>query len=118
MATMLVTGRALASARPRLEAGTSPRGAAVRAGEQQCCGFEDTTYMKAAQGGHLAVLQWMRANGGEWNEYTCWCAAHSGYLEVLQWVVANGCPWDRADCLRISDVAVREWIQEQADEEA
>lgn len=30
---------------------------------------------EAAGGGHLSVLQWLRANGCDWNEFTCWGAA-------------------------------------------
>ena len=42
--------------------------------------------------GHLAVLQWARARGCPWNEYTCGNAAESGNLAVLQWARAQGCP--------------------------
>jgi hypothetical protein len=44
-------------------------------------------------GGHLEVLQWVRANGCPWDGWTCSWAAKGGHLEVLQWVRANGCPW-------------------------
>jgi hypothetical protein len=37
----------------------------------------------AAQGGHLEVLQWSRANGCPWDEWTCIKAAEGGHLEVL-----------------------------------
>ena len=40
------------------------------------------------------MLQWARANGCPWDEWTCEGAAKGGHLEVLQWVRANGCPWD------------------------
>jgi hypothetical protein len=45
-------------------------------------------------GGHLEVLQWLRANECPWDEGTCRWAAKCGKLEVLQWARANGCPWD------------------------
>jgi len=45
-------------------------------------------------GGHLEVLQWMRANGCLWDERTCEIAAQNDHLEVLQWAHENGCPWD------------------------
>ena len=48
--------------------------------------------MFAAQGGHLEVMQWARANGCPWDSLTCAYAAEGGYLEVLQWARANGCP--------------------------
>jgi hypothetical protein len=44
-------------------------------------------------GGHLEVLQWARANGCPWNEFTTSAALYGGHLEVLQWARANGCPW-------------------------
>ena len=44
------------------------------------------------EGGHLEVLQWARANGCPWNEWTCFQAAQCGHLDVLQWALANGCP--------------------------
>jgi hypothetical protein len=45
----------------------------------------------AAENGHLAVLQWARANGCEWTNDACDSAAESGHLAVLQWARANGC---------------------------
>ena len=41
------------------------------------------------------MLQWARANGCPWDEWTCTYAANGGHLEVLQWLRANRCPWDR-----------------------
>ena len=38
----------------------------------------------------LAVLQWVRANGGPWDEETCANAAWGGHLDVLQWARENG----------------------------
>jgi hypothetical protein len=38
------------------------------------------------------VLQWLRANGCEWDGETCENAKKGGHLEVLQWAIANGCP--------------------------
>ena len=48
----------------------------------------------AAHEGYLEALQWARANGCPWDEYTCSYAAKCGQLGVLQWARANGCPWD------------------------
>ena len=39
------------------------------------------------------MLQWARANGCPWNEFTTSAALYGGHLEVLQWARANGCPW-------------------------
>jgi hypothetical protein len=52
----------------------------------------------AAEGGHLAVLQWLRANGCPWDAFTCSVAAAGGHLAVLQWAHTNGCPWDADTC--------------------
>jgi len=38
----------------------------------------------AAGNGHLAVLQWARAQGCPWDEWTCQVAAENGHLGVLQ----------------------------------
>ena len=60
------------------------------------------------------MLQWLRANGCEWDEETCYAAA-GGHLEVLQWARVNGCAWDRADCLKwaADGSGTREWIEAQ-----
>ena len=42
--------------------------------------------------GHLAVLQWARAQGCPWDVFTCRVAAENGHLAVLQWARAQGCP--------------------------
>jgi hypothetical protein len=36
------------------------------------------------------MLQWARANGCPWDEFTCAYAAEGGHLEMLQWARANG----------------------------
>ncbi len=40
----------------------------------------------AAEGGHLEVLKWARANGYEWNKEVCREAAIGGRLDVLNYV--------------------------------
>ena len=68
--------------------------------------------LAAAIGGHLEVLQWVRANGCPWDERTCWGAAEGGHLEVLQWARANGCPWSGETCefaAKGGDVEVLRW---------
>jgi hypothetical protein len=54
----------------------------------------------AAKGGHLAVLQWLRAQEPPcpWDRWTCTAAALGGHLHVLQWARANGCPWNEDPC--------------------
>ena len=58
----------------------------------------------AAQFGKLEVLQWARANGCPWDEYTSHVAAQGGHLEVLHWLHANGCPEWPSDSEDESDV--------------
>ena len=45
----------------------------------------------SARSGSLSGLQWARANGCPWDEYTCCDAAEGGHLHILQWARANGC---------------------------
>jgi hypothetical protein len=62
------------------------------------------------------VLQWARANGCDWDEFTCEAAAvERGHLAVLQWACANGCAWDRQMCLMAAPAGsdTREWIEAQ-----
>jgi hypothetical protein len=37
------------------------------------------------------VLQWLRDLGCQWDHKTCSEAARGGHLAVLQWARANGC---------------------------
>ena len=53
---------------------------------------------RAAEGGHLEVLKWARANKCPWDEWTCKLAAAGGHLEVLKWARENDCPWDWRTC--------------------
>jgi hypothetical protein len=79
------------------------------------CEWDEGTCGAAAEGGHLVVLQWARANGCEWGEETCSAAAEGGHLAVLQWARANGCTWRQADCLLMARAGSKthEWIQAQ-----
>ena len=47
----------------------------------------------AAKNGHLEILKWIRANGGEWTERAADYTAESGHLETLKWIRANGGTW-------------------------
>ena len=62
------------------------------------------------------MLQWLRANGCEWDAGTCTAAAGGGQLVVLQWLRANDCAWNRVICLTVAPVgcATRVWIQDGA----
>lgn len=46
----------------------------------------------AAENGHLETLQWLRANGCEWDQLTTCYAARSGRLEVLEWALGQDPP--------------------------
>ena len=69
----------------------------------------------AAEGGHLEVLRWARANGCPWSHMTCKAAARSGHLEVLKWMRANGCPWNTETCSGAAEgghLEVLKWARE------
>ena len=46
----------------------------------------------AAEGGHLEVLQWLRANGCPWDRETIIRARAIRHFEMANWARANGCP--------------------------
>jgi len=46
----------------------------------------------AAAGGQLKTLQWLRAHGCNWDEYTIERAEEYGHLNVIEWARANGAP--------------------------
>ncbi|QDZ23263.1 hypothetical protein A3770_10p57810 [Chloropicon primus] len=54
----------------------------------------------AAAGGHIAVLEWLRSKGCEFDESTCYFAALGGHLHVLQWLRSQDppCDWDEGTC--------------------
>eukprot|EP00173_Palmaria_palmata_P000761 Plantae.Rhodophyta-Palmaria_palmata.ctg13768.p1 GENE.Plantae.Rhodophyta-Palmaria_palmata.ctg13768~~Plantae.Rhodophyta-Palmaria_palmata.ctg13768.p1 ORF type:complete len:319 (-),score=6.47 Plantae.Rhodophyta-Palmaria_palmata.ctg13768:57-941(-) len=62
----------------------------------QGCQLKDNKWActNAAIGGHLELLQWLRANDCPWGTETAWRAARNGDTPMLQWMKANGCPWD------------------------
>lgn len=49
--------------------------------------------MRAARYGHLPVLQWLRANGHEWDHWTCAEAAFNGHVHILEWMEKNNGPF-------------------------
>ena len=48
--------------------------------------------MYAAEGGHLEVLQWARANGCPWDADTCVAAVDEQRHDVFLWARENDCP--------------------------
>ena len=77
----------------------------------------DGNTSNAAGGGHLKVLQWLKAQGRPWDEEGIFaCAAARGQLKVLQWLRAQGCPWDWRTCANAAgggDLKVLQWAREQ-----
>ena len=49
-------------------------------------------------GGHLAALQWLRANNCGWDGGVCMSAVEGSHLELLQWARAHGCQWGGGEC--------------------
>ena len=60
--------------------------------------FAGITASQAALAGNLDTLKWLRSQGCPFDEYTCRVAAWTGQLKVLQWLHSEGCPWIRKYC--------------------
>ena len=91
----------------------APRGPPVGAGPRVPL-EKKLTCAKAAANGHLAIVQWARAEGCFWDEETCEEAASNGHLAVLQWARAQGCPWNEKTCAGAAangHLAVLEWAR-------
>jgi len=79
------------------------------------CEWDWLTCAWVAQNGDLAMLQWVRANGCGWDEWMCANAARGGHLAVLQWARANGCEWDSETCAEAAGgghLEVLQWARE------
>jgi hypothetical protein len=48
----------------------------------------------AAQKGHTAVCEYLRAQQCPWSAQTCFGAAASGHVHTLRWLHEHGCPWN------------------------
>ena len=59
--------------------------------------MDEMVMWRAAQGGNLELVQWLRAEGCPWNWRTCSEAVDQGRVEMLRWVRENGCPWSAED---------------------
>ena len=70
------------------------------------CPWDKWTCAAAAGNGHLAVLQWARAQGCPWDEETCEYAALNNHLAVLQWAQAQGCPCSQATYRTVAQMEV------------
>jgi hypothetical protein len=87
---------------------------------------EDRLANAAAYHGHIHVLEWFKANGGdmshavfeaavrgnlqtvqwfhdncfEWSYFDCFYVARQGHLNIIQWAVNNKCDIDIESCIR------------------
>ena len=59
----------------------------------------------AAEGGNLAMLQWLKNEGCPWDNRTCAYAAKNGHMDVLKWARGENCPWDEVTCAWPLEVA-------------
>jgi hypothetical protein len=62
------------------------------------CQWDAWTCARIAQAGSREALQWAREHGCPWEKNTCEQAASSGHVEVLRWARENDCPWDKDTC--------------------
>ncbi|MDE2095869.1 MAG: ankyrin repeat domain-containing protein [Patescibacteria group bacterium] len=57
-----------------------------------------TTCKAAAEGGHLAILKWLRSKGFPWDADVCTAAAGGAHKDVVRWARDNGCSYDEYEC--------------------
>lgn len=66
------------------------------------CAWDETSCAAAADGGHLSVLQWLRAQHPPcpWSDAVCKFAAASNHLSILQWARGQSppCEWGEDTC--------------------
>ena len=59
------------------------------------------------------MLEWARANGCDWNLWTCAYAARGGHLDIIQWAREHGCRWSvhtTAAARSRDDTALLTWL--------
>jgi Asp-tRNA(Asn)/Glu-tRNA(Gln) amidotransferase A subunit family amidase len=49
---------------------------------------------KAATGGHLEVLKWLRGKGCNWTEKVLENATDNANLHIMRYAIENGCKWN------------------------
>jgi hypothetical protein len=85
--------------------------------------FNSYTCNDAAREGHLDVLKYLKSEGEEFDEETCYAAtSREKYattkgqkLKVLQWLVGEGCEWNVKWCYECAkaidpDSDICKWI--------
>ena len=78
--------------------------------------WDETACRRAAFGGHLDVLKYLRSQGCPWDSWTCDWAAQKGHLKVLKWARHNGCPWSKWSCTWAAEdghLDVLKWLRSQ-----
>ena len=66
--------------------------------------MDEGVMTRAAMGGNLELVQWLRAEGCPWDYFICFVAVQQGHVEVLRWARENGCEWD---------AGTRDWAAEK-----
>ena len=62
------------------------------------CDWDERTCWSAAEKGHLECLKYAREHGCDWDGGTCFYAASNGHLECLKYAHEHWCPWDELTC--------------------
>mmetsp|Transcript_5998 Transcript_5998/g.6194 ORF Transcript_5998/g.6194 Transcript_5998/m.6194 type:complete len:424 (+) Transcript_5998:142-1413(+) len=90
--------------------------------------FNEDTYIAAASGGHLHILQWLRNDllshmnisitSCPWNTTVCSSAAKNGHLHVIQWLRSQEppCPWNETTCIEAASsgyLNILQWVRDQ-----
>lgn len=70
---------------------------------------------RAAKGGHLPCLQWLRAHNFPWDSKTCSEAAAGAHWETLRWALENGCECDKETCAGAArhSLQMLQWLREE-----
>lgn len=56
------------------------------------CRWNEYTCSKAAENGHLKIIQYARSHGCPWTAHTVRNAIAKGHSVVAEWAIAHGCP--------------------------
>ena len=65
---------------------------------EKCIEGRERFCKQMAYDGNLELLQFLRAKGCPWDEWTCTYAAKNGQLECLKYAHENGCSWTEWTC--------------------
>ncbi|QDZ23409.1 hypothetical protein HOP50_10g59480 [Chloropicon primus] len=82
--------------------------------------FESLSYARAAYGGNLEAIKWLRKESPhlDWDSMTCTYAAEGGQLELLKWLRSQDppCSWDEGTCAEAAlngQIGVLQWLRSQ-----